>query len=45
VDTSFHASCAFGHAPILGLAFSTSWELEVKDQIERLIDWMGRIAV
>jgi hypothetical protein len=28
VDTLFHASCAFGHNPILGLAFSYTWELE-----------------
>src|SRR6267154_1803872 len=28
VDTSFHASCAFGHNPSLGLDFPYTWELE-----------------
>jgi len=27
VDTYFHASCAFGHNPILGLPFSYLWEM------------------
>ena len=32
VDTSFHASRAFGHNPTLGLGFSYTWEMEsVKD--------------
>jgi hypothetical protein len=30
VDTSFHASCAFGHTPMLGSGFSYSWEMESK---------------
>ena len=32
VDTPTHAFCAFGHSPSLGLAFSTTWEMESKDQ-------------
>jgi hypothetical protein len=31
VDTFFHASRAFGHAPTLGLAFSLTWGMESKD--------------
>jgi len=30
VDPLFHASCAFGHNPRLGLAFSYIWELGSK---------------
>jgi hypothetical protein len=33
VDTFCHASCAFGHNPVLGLAIPYTWELvEFKDQ-------------
>ena len=31
VDTFTHASGAFGHTPMLGLAFPISWEMESKD--------------
>jgi hypothetical protein len=31
VDTLFHASRAFGHNPMLGLAFPYTWEMESKD--------------
>jgi hypothetical protein len=31
VDTFLHASRAFGHSPMLGLAFSITWEMESKD--------------
>ena len=31
VDTSFHASCAFGHNPTLGLALPHSWEMADTD--------------
>ena len=36
VDTSFHASCAFGHAPILGLAFSHLWG----DGTRKVLAWV-----
>ena len=32
VDTLFHASRAFGHDPMLGLAFSHTWEMESEDR-------------
>ena len=39
VDTLFHASRAFGHDPMLGLAFSNTWEMESKDW--RKANWLG----
>ena len=38
VDTLFHASRAFGHDPMLGLAFSHTWEMESEDR-RKAIDW------
>jgi hypothetical protein len=44
VDTSFHASCAFGHNPTLGLGFSYSWEMEPKTK-ERLLMVIEKMVI